>query len=205
MSLILFYDTETTGLPLFKEPSEHPDQPHIVQLAAAIVDTDTRKTVSSMDVIIRPDGWTIPQEMTDIHGISQEFALDVGIPLNEAIYCFLSLWNERIRVAHNQSFDARIIRIAQHQIGDYTDEYMGKWKNGLSECTQKMATHVLKLPPTDKMSRYGFTKNKPANLRESYRHFFGTDFENAHSALADVNACIAVYFAIKDLENSNES
>lgn len=28
MKLALFYDTETTGLPLFSEPSEHPGQPH---------------------------------------------------------------------------------------------------------------------------------------------------------------------------------
>lgn len=200
MSLILFYDTETTGLPLFKEPSEHPDQPHIVQLAAALVDTDTRKTISSIDVIIKPESWTIPEEMTAIHGISNELANDVGVPLHEAIDIFLTLWNERVRVAHNQSFDARIIRIAQHQIGDFSDDSLELWKNGISDCTQKMATSVLKLPPTEKMVKAGFNKYKPANLRESYRHFFEVDFDNAHSAMADVNACIAVYFAIKDME-----
>jgi DNA polymerase III subunit epsilon len=202
MSLILFYDTETTGLPLFKEPSEHHDQPHIVQLAAALVDSDTRKTVSSIDVIIKPDGWTIPEDMTAIHGISNDLANDVGVPLDDAIYVFLSMWNDRVRVAHNQSFDARIIRIAQHQIGDFSDYSLELWKNGIADCTQKMATPVLKLPPTDKMVKVGLNKYKPANLMESYRHFFGFDFENAHSAMADVNACIAVYFAIKDLEQA---
>ncbi|WP_182340872.1 hypothetical protein [Comamonas koreensis] len=63
MTLALAYDTETTGLPLFKEPSEHPDQPHIVQLGAILVDLNTRTTIASMDVIIRPDGWTIPDEV----------------------------------------------------------------------------------------------------------------------------------------------
>ena len=38
MKLAIFYDTETTGIPLFSEPSEHPGQPHIVQLAACLVD-----------------------------------------------------------------------------------------------------------------------------------------------------------------------
>lgn len=51
MNLALFYDTETQGLPLFKEPSEHPSQPHIVQLAACLLDLDTRKTIAGMDVI----------------------------------------------------------------------------------------------------------------------------------------------------------
>lgn len=31
-------DCETTGLPLFKEPSEDPRQPHIVELAAMLID-----------------------------------------------------------------------------------------------------------------------------------------------------------------------
>jgi DNA polymerase-3 subunit epsilon len=65
MNIAIFYDTETTGLPLFKEPSEHPDQPHIVQLAGCLVDLDTRKTIASMDVIVKPDGWTIS------HGLSR--------------------------------------------------------------------------------------------------------------------------------------
>jgi len=64
-----------------------------------------------------------------------------------------------------------------------------------------MATQILKIPPTSKMISQGLIHQfKPANLRESYRHFFGNDFENAHNAMADVNACIAVYFAIKDME-----
>jgi len=37
MRLAVFFDSETTGLPLFNEPSEDPRQPHIVQLAACLV------------------------------------------------------------------------------------------------------------------------------------------------------------------------
>ena len=186
--MILFYDTETTGLPLFSEPSEHPEQPHIVQLAAALVDSKTRKTVSSMDVIIKPWGWKIPEEMTAIHGISHELAVNVGINLGEALSMFLSLLKNRKRVAYNESFDSRIVRIAQHQTG-FTEDALNEWKNGDKECAMRMAHKHVNLP-----------KNKLPKLQEAYNHFFGVDFDGAHSAMADVNACIAVYFAIKDLE-----
>ena len=62
MTIAAVYDTETTGLPDFKAPSESEHQPHIVQLACALVDLDSRQITESMDVIIRPDGWKIPAD-----------------------------------------------------------------------------------------------------------------------------------------------
>ena len=108
----IFFDTETTGLPDWSQPSEAPHQPHIVQLAAQLVNLDTRRVISSMDVIIRPDGWTIPQETTVVHGITNEMAMDLGVPEAAAVEMFLGLWKNRLRIAHNEQFDARIMRIA---------------------------------------------------------------------------------------------
>ncbi len=201
----LFYDTETTGLPLFKEPSEHPDQPHIVQLAALLVDLDSRRIINSMDVIICPDGWTIPDDIAAIHGITTERALDEGVPEGSAIGVFMDLWSQsQSRIAHNEQFDARIIRIGlmRHQ-SDVFHSPSGKhiadiWKEGAAECTAKLATPICKIPPTEKMLRAGFNKFKTANLAEAYRHFTGKELENAHRAMADVQGCMEVYFAIKE-------
>lgn len=195
MNSVLFYDTETTGLPEFKAPSEAPQQPHIVQLAAALVDLDTRKTIASMDVIIRPDCWTIPDDIAAIHGITTEHAMDVGIPESIAVGMFMELWSNRIRIAHNEQFDARILRIALMRFED--EATADEWKAGKAECTANLATPICAIPPTEKMLKAGFNKFKTANLREAFRHFMGRDFENAHSAMADVMACRDVYFAIK--------
>lgn len=203
MNLALFYDTETTGLPDFKAPSEAAHQPHIVQLAALLVDLDTRQTIQSMDVIVRPHGWTIPDEVVAVHGITTEHAADVGIPERLAVEMFMDLWNNRNRVAHNEQFDARILRIAlmRHQ-GNIFHSPSGKsvpdiWKEGRAECTARMATPICALPPTDKMKAVGRFHHKTPNLGEAYRHFTGNDLQNAHSAMADVLACRDVYFAIK--------
>lgn len=201
MNTALFYDTETTGLPLFKEPSNHPDQPHIVQLAAFLVDLDTRVTLASMDVIIRPDGWTIPDDMTAIHGISTQKALALGIPEAQAVEMLLALQeNAGRRIAHNETFDARIARIGAKRFIDQRNPGLvippsDDWKARPAECTARLATPICKLPPTAKM-RGG---NKTPTLLEAYQHFFGQEFSGQHTSRGDALACMRVYFAIQDL------
>lgn len=197
MNLALFYDTETTGLPLFKEPSEDPRQPHIVQLGACLVDLDTRNVVSSMDVIIQPKDWEIPADVAAIHGITTDYAKAVGIPEEVALLMLMSMWNDRVRIAHNEQFDARILRIATFR---FLPEIADRWKAGNAKCTQRMSTPILKLPPTERMRGAGFNHSKSANLGEAYKHFTGNVLEGAHSAMVDVRACMAVYFGITDLK-----
>lgn len=173
-----------------------------MQLAACLVDLTSRKTIASMDVIVRPDGWTIPDQVAAIHGITTEHALDVGIPEAQAVDMFLALWAGRTRIAHNESFDARILRIALKRHVDPRDPNLAippsdEWKASRAECTQLLSTPILALPPTAKMRAAGRTHFKSANLGEAYKHFTGKELENAHSAIADVQACMEVYFSIK--------
>lgn len=202
MNLALFYDTETTGLPLFKEPSEHPAQPHIVQLGAALVDLDTRTVRSTLDVIVRPDGWTIPDDVAAIHGISTDLAMSVGVPEAEAVGMLLAMWDRCAeRIGHNESFDARILRIAlMRHFPTHEGEacIADQWKAGKARCTQLISTPILKLPPTDKMKRAGFFKHKSANLSEAYEFFTGKKLEGAHSAMVDVLGCIEVFYGAQD-------
>jgi DNA polymerase-3 subunit epsilon len=112
----IFLDTETQGLPLFSEPSEHPRQPHIVQLAALLVDVETRKTLASLDLVINPVDWEIPDDVAKIHGITTEYARDVGVREEHAVELLIQLWKRAdFRVAHNEQFDARIVKIALHR------------------------------------------------------------------------------------------
>lgn len=195
MKPVIFYDTETTGLPLFNEPSEDPRQPHMVQLAAVLVDADTNKELQCIDLIIKPKDWIITAEMTAIHGITQEMAMDLGVSEKTATEALLDLVGTRLRIGHNEQFDARILRIATKRY--FNDERADAWKAGLSECTAGLTTKICNLPPTQKMLDAGRKHAKTPNLQEAYKHFFGEEFKSAHSALADVMACRAVYFAVK--------
>jgi DNA polymerase III subunit epsilon len=202
---LFFYDTETTGLPNYSEPSSDPNQPHIVQLAAKVIDTETRIDLGSMNVIIKPDGWTIPAEVAEIHGITTERALDEGVPAKQALEQFLAMWkldgSILRRVGHNQSFDARMVRIAMHRHG-YDDMDHILWKGSPALCTGNMSKPILKLKATAKMKAAGFNGAKMPKLSEAYEFFTGKSMEGAHDALNDVDACIAVYFGVQDYEQS---
>ena len=197
MKPILVFDTETTGLPLFSEPSEHPDQPHIVQLGAALYDPIARTKLASIDLVIKPDGWIIPDDVAAIHGITTEIAAARGVPEGLAIELLLELQEvAEYRLAYNETFDMRVVRIAcmRHM----TDTIADTWKAAPAKCAAKAATPIVKLAPTDRMRAAGRLNFKMPKLSEAYKFFTGLDLDGAHNAMIDVDACAAVWFAIED-------
>lgn len=195
---VLVYDTETTGLPDWKKPSEDPCQPRIVQLCAELVDDGTREVLAAMHCIIKPEGWTVPKEVSDIHGITTEHATAHGLPIGTALPYFLCLWSRADRrVAHNESFDMRMVRIEMMRDKDVA-EHADRWKAAPAFCTQANSTAILNLPPTAKMLATGRRSPKSPNLAEAYQFFTGKPLEGAHRADVDVMACKAVYFGIRE-------
>jgi len=193
MRLLLAFDTETTGLPLWDQPSSDPGQPHIVQLAASLVDIDTRETVASIDLIVKPDGWVIPQETIDVHGVTNEIANAVGISEFLVINTFVEMWKKaEFRLGHNESFDARMVRIGLKRF-EYGDEFADAFKAAPSRCSCVEATPICKVPFAGKKA--GFKKPK---LGEAYKFFTGQELEGAHRASIDVAACLTVFWGIED-------
>ena len=99
MNLITPYDTETTGLPLFRDPSDDPRQPHLVDICILAFNADGT-LVDSFEAMVRPDGWVIPAEVTAIHGITNEMAMDLGIPESEALDGFMAIHDRARRYRH---------------------------------------------------------------------------------------------------------
>ncbi len=185
MKQIIFFDTETTGIPLWRDRSDSVDQPHIVQIAALRVEVETRKVIEMMDVVVAPDGWEIPQVTIDIHGITNDHASEIGIPEKEAVQMFLYLWNGMDWVSHGKSFDKRIMRIALKRWADEVS--IETWKECPSECTGQLSRKIVGL-------------GKMPKLVEAYQHFFSREHDGIHSAMGDAVACMEIYFAIKDFK-----
>lgn len=193
----LFYDTETTGLPDWKSPSEAEHQPHIVEIGAALLDADFN-VVEQYEAIIKPDGWVISEEMTAIHGISHERAMDEGVDEKVAVEAFLALHAKgSLRVGHNVSFDDRILRIAlKRYLDDNTAE---AFKAAPKLCTMWESKQIVKAPFKDKRG----VKNP--NLAEAYKFFTGEDIADAHRAMGDVLSTIAVYKGLEAWKVANEA
>lgn len=146
--MILVYDTETTGLPNFKARSADPAQPHLVQIALVNC-TDAGVEIDSWCRMIRPNGWIISPEVTAIHGISHEQAMDEGIDEMEAAGTFMVFQaRASLRVAHNESFDRRIMRIAMVRTG-FQPDFIKAIEDRQSFCTCVAAKPIVNLPPHD--------------------------------------------------------
>lgn len=205
--MLLCFDTETTGLPIWNQPSESPGQPHIVQLAAVLRSFNRAdEPIKIMDMIVKPDGWVIPDDISQIHGITTERALAEGKPINEVLDEFVKMLAEATKViGYSMAFDKRMVRIQEkRRYGPDqadTDLPCGQWMEAVEniELAHKMTKHC-NLAPTDKMMAAGRKTSKTPKLGEAFEHCYpGKKLEgNLHNALTDIKATMAVYWWLFD-------
>lgn len=199
--MILFFDTETTGLPDFRAAPGAEHQPHLVQLAALLTEDDGTER-ASFSVIVKPPESGIPAGAAAVHGITTDVAERCGISNSRAVALFDDLASRAdTLVAHNIRFDLSIMatawcRVLSARRPDMNAEHGARGRF----CTMDAASPIVNLPPTERMIAAGFTKPKPPKLEECIRHFFGEDLIGAHDALADVRACARVFFHLRSLE-----
>lgn len=181
----LFFDTETTGLLNKRAPDTDPSQPNLAQIAAILYDDDWNE-VSSMNHIIYPTSWEIPEAASNVHGITTDKAQKFGVSLENVVPTFIDMVDVvDTVVCHNSDYDTVVMRRAAHICGE-GDPFQGK----NIFCTMKAATSVAqilhKFPKHSKDYKY-------PRLEECYQKFFGEKLEGAHDALVDIRATVRVY------------
>ncbi len=174
----LFFDTETTGFPPLAR---------LVQISWQIWEND--KKIDKKNYIIYPENFIIPAQAAQIHGITTEIAIEKGEDLEKVMTEF----NEDLNtvdtiVAHNYNFDKQIVMGEFKRLSIFTI-----FEQIPNIDTMKSSTYYLKLPK--KNSRYkGY---KYPRLEELHRFLFNEDFDNAHSADADVDATVKCFFELQ--------
>ena len=177
---VLFFDTETTGT--FSKDQKYDKDfevfPHIVSISWKFKGVET-------DLIVKPEGYEIPKECTEIHGISTEMALDKGVPLAFAIDSFI---NDAINadkiVAHNIYFDTSIVKANSLRLR------MPYYYDKLVVPALDKEKRICTMNKTIKFVGAKFPNGKGLKwptLTELYQKLFNDNFE-AHASINDVRA-----------------
>ncbi len=184
--MYLFFDTETTGLPKrWNAPITDVDNwPRLVQLAWMVCDGNGA-VIAKADRLVKPEGFTIPLQVSRIHGITTQVAMEKGHPLKEVMEEFADQIDRvAALVGHNIGFDECIVGAEFERLRMMTSLFLKP-----KYCTMKSSTAYCKLP-----GKNGF---KSPRLAELHQILFGVGFENAHNALADVEATVRCFWELK--------
>ncbi|WP_456377549.1 DNA polymerase III subunit alpha [Lutibacter sp.] len=178
--MFLIFDTETTGLPKkWNAPITDTDNwPRCVQIAWQLHDI-YGELIEQQDFLIKPEGFNIPYDAEQIHGISTQLAEEKGEDLEKVLYFFnKALLKSKFVVGQNVKFDLNIMGCEFHRKGISTNLNQ---MPVLDTCTEKTAS-LCQITG----GRYG--KFKLPTLTELHQHLFNTPFSEAHNATADVEA-----------------
>ncbi len=175
--MFLVFDTETTGLPKkYNAPlTDYDNWPRLVQLAWQCHDIDG-KFLFAKNYVIKPVGFEIPEEASNVHHITTQKALECGIDLGTALSEFADdVKKSRVVVGHNVEFDLNIVGCEYNRC---------QMQNALLEtntlCTKESSTDFCGIMKDG--------KPKWPTLTELHQKLFGTAFEDAHNAAGDVEA-----------------
>ena len=218
---VFVFDTETTGLPAkgpsgfgsywdYRDNSKY-ESARIVSIAWAFIenydknnlqDKGARGAEALVHLLRHPEGFS---EITNsnIHGITFENAFENGIKFNDILEnCGLgeTLLSSDYIVAHNAGFDLHVLLNELYRVGT---ELAMKCINHLLEmneigrivCTAILGTDICKLEFPSQSNYQGkrFKKSyKMPKLLELYKHYYGVEPENQHSADGDVRALMEV-------------
>jgi DNA polymerase III epsilon subunit-like protein len=182
--MTLLLDCETTGKADFRLPADAPSQPRLVQLGALLLDS-LGVEIASLNCIIKPDGFEIPEEATAVNGISTQMAIEKGLERSAVLPVFAEMARvARVIVAHNLQFD-ELVMDGEFLRGNY--EISPFETDARMFCTMKAMTPLCKLP-----NQYGYSDYKWPRLEEAYRFAFNETF-NGHDAMSDTRACARLY------------
>jgi len=181
---LLILDTETTGLPRSKVSAlvQAENWPHIVSISWIVMESDTNQVPEKKTYIIKPNGWIIPQESINIHGITQDFATKYGADLEDVMKDFMLIEYDMM-IAHNLNYDENVI-VNAIRWDLNNPEFTGF--NKLKGCTMNLGKNICKLPFAYTTA---FTRGyKSPKLKELYEFIYKKkpDESQLHGSAYDV-------------------
>ncbi len=184
--MILGIDTESTGL--FDERSDDaaPHQPRLVRVCCALYDGE--REAALIDLTMKPDGWTIPENVAALHGVTQRLATQIGVPVRSALSAVINLSKAATTVLFYSTYETRLIAAELRRMKVATPFP----EPGVERVdVMRLATEWCKLPHKNGGDGYKFPK-----LTEAAKIILDEEIP-AHECLSDMRATYRVWKAIK--------
>lgn len=182
MKRILFFDTETSGLPRnYKAPATDTNNwPRLLQFGYILSD-DCQNVLDEGSFLICPNGFDVPLSASRIHHITTEKAISEGIPLTAALNRIQSLTSDvDLLVGHNVDFDIHVVD---------SEFYRVQKALRLSRipyiCTMRSSEYYCNLP-----------RHKWPKLGELYQILFNQEMIDAHDAFSDISATYKCFWEL---------
>ena len=188
---VIVFDTETTGLPKCRKASPENSElwPYVCQISWLVYDDKTEEMFTKDYIIRLPDGVTIPEECSNIHGITNEIMLEKGIDIDWVLNEFTRDWMKcNILIAHNFDFDNKVLQ------AEYCRNKMINWlgrHRKIEYCTMLYGKKFTNILRKSKFNN-GYYK-KPPKLIELHKELFNTTPGNLHNSLIDVIICFRCF------------
>jgi DNA polymerase III epsilon subunit-like protein len=183
--MLIFVDTETSGLFAYDKPADAPGQPRLAQIGMIFVGTN-REIQSQHEFLIRPRGWVMSPEATETTGITTEHLEKNGVPIDEALDLYQrAIEGRRVIAGFNVSYDLKVMRAELRHTG----------KPDLFMSTRSMCLMAGSRALVNALDKRG--RRKAPRLDEACAHF-GIEQPAAHSALADAMSAFQIWQKVLD-------
>lgn len=189
---VLFFDTETSDFIKKSLPANDPEQAWTVQIGAILATQEAE--LDQMNVIIKANGRSMNYYAQEVHGITVERADLEGIEELAAAEQFGKLLRQAdLVVCHNFAFDwGYVYQMMERNLDGLSDEARSAFYLDLpNHCTMKDKAVVKLCGLRNKAG-----KPKWPKLIELHEHLFGTGFDGAHDAYADITATKRCFFEL---------
>ena len=192
----LFFDLETTGLPLQVSydnwyPPEDIDKyetSRIIEIGIILVDKG--EIIETYNSIIKPDTFIkLDPNITKLTGITDDKIKEEGKNIKDVFKEIKPLFKKTDSInAYNMNFDKNVLLSELYRIHDR--EFIKIINNLQSECTFKLSKQILY------MGSY--------KMEHVYKELFKVDPKQDHRAFNDAILCKDVYYKLKQLYKENK-
>lgn len=194
---ILIFDTETTGLPIERNPliKETKKWPYIIQFSFILYDIQNSAILDLMnEIICLDDSIQISEKSIEIHKITKEMSKEKGISIVDSLNRFNeALLNCDMVIAHNLDFDKNLVLVEClrnniQQKFNFDNRIIPEY------CTMKNNINLCKIERTnyrgDKYYKY-------PSLSELYMQLFNIVPNGLHDSMVDVLLCLRSFVMLR--------